>query len=190
MLALTDQPQSTHAFASGAVGEQKAAKRITEACGPSVLFLLNRKLSRGRQGGDVDMIAITSGAIHVIDVKRYVDKTVEVRRSCGFFSPTSEQLIIGGRDKTKLLESLSRQVEAVRAALAGCPAADALPIVPAFCFVDANLPPLRSRNLQIAGVLVLGLRDTTKLLARSSGDLSAEQPELAHAHLADRMPAA
>ena len=53
------------------------------------------------------MIAITSAGIHVIDVKRYVDQTVEVRRSGGFFSPVRKQLVVGGRDKTKpLLDSL------------------------------------------------------------------------------------
>jgi hypothetical protein len=190
ILALTEQPQTTHAFASGAVGEQKAAARIMSACGPNVLFLHNRRLGRGRQDGDVDMIAITSRGIHVIDVKRYVDKTVEVRRSGGFFSPVREQLVIGGRDKTTLLESLARQVEAVRAALISCAAGDALPIVPSLCFVDADIPIIRNRNLQIRGVSVLGLRDTTRLLARSTGSLTVQQRELIQAHLADRMPAA
>jgi len=190
ILALTDQPQTTHAFASGAVGEQKAAERIVKACGPDALFLHNRRLGLGRQDGDVDMIAITSRGIHVIDVKRYVDKTVEVRRSGGFFSPVKEQLVVGGRDKTKLLQSLDRQVEAVRAALSSCAAGDALQIVPSLCFVDADLPIIRNRNLKIRGVLVLGLRDTTKLLARSTGSLTVEQRQLIHAHLARRMPAA
>jgi hypothetical protein len=126
----------------------------------------------------------------VIDVKRYVDKTVEVRRSGGFFSLVSEQLFVGGRDKTKLLESLDRQVGAVRAALTGCAAGDTLPITPSLCFVDADLPIIRTRNLQIRGVLVLGLRETTKLLARSTGALTVQQRELIHAHLAEGMPAA
>jgi Nuclease-related domain len=188
ILALTDEPQSTDAFASGAVGEQKAAKRLMGACGSSVLFLHNRRLGRGRQGGDVDMIAITSLGIHVIDVKRYVDKAVEIRRSGGFFSPVTEQLFIGGRDKTKLLESLSRQVEAVRAALADYPDGTALPITPSLCFVDADLPLIRNRHIR--GIPVLGLPGTTRLLVRSTGPLTAEQRDRIHSHLADRMPAA
>jgi hypothetical protein len=188
ILALSDEPQSTHAFASGAVGEQKAAKRLMGACGPSVLFLHNRRLGRGRQDGDVDMIAITSLGIHVIDVKHYVGKAVEVRRSGGFFSPVTEQLFIGGRDKTKLLESLSRQVEAVRAALADYPDGPALAITPSLCFVDADLPLIRNRHIR--GIPVLGLPGTTRLLVRSTGPLTAEQRDLIHSHLAAQMPAA
>ena len=103
ILALTDDPQTTKAFRSGARGEQQAAARITERCGTRVLFLLNRKLGKGRRDGDIDMIAITAGGVHVIDVKRYQDATVEVRRSGGLFRQVSEQLYIGGRDRTHLL---------------------------------------------------------------------------------------
>jgi hypothetical protein len=188
ILATNDQPQSTRALASGAIGEEKAADRLVGACGPDVLFLLNRRLSRGRRGGDVDMIAITSQGIHVIDVKRRVGASVEVRRYGGFFSPVAEQLWIAGRNRTGLLESLDRQVEAVRAALADCLAAVALPITPSLCFVDAHLPLIRNRHVR--GIPVLGLPGTKRLLVRSTGVLTADRRELIQSHLAVRMPAA
>ena len=69
ILALTDDPHSTKAFRSGAAGEQRAAKQITDRCGQRVLFLLNRALGMGRYGGD-DLTATVSLAqkvVHVIE---------------------------------------------------------------------------------------------------------------------------
>ena len=126
ILALSEEPASTRAFKVGAEGERKAARQIQDRCGPEVLFLLNRALGRGRRDGDIDVIAIGPAGVHVADVKHYKNQKVEVRRSGGLFSAVKEQLFIGGRDKTSLLDSMARQLDAVRTALADLPGGDAL----------------------------------------------------------------
>ncbi len=103
ILALTDEPPSTRAFKVGADGERRATAKIAELCGPDVHLLCNRKLGRGRRDGDIDLISIGPAGVYVVDVKHYADQKVEVRRSGGLFSPIREQLVIDGRDKTKLL---------------------------------------------------------------------------------------
>jgi hypothetical protein len=138
LLAVTNEPQSTRAFAQGAIGERKAAERLTELCGDTVLFLLNRKLGKGRRDGDIDVVAVTSAGVRVIDVKRYKNAAVTVRRSGGLFSPVREQLMIGGRDKTSLLVSLNRQRDAVRSALTAHDSHIEIAVERGFCFVDAN----------------------------------------------------
>ncbi len=188
ILALTDDPPSTKAFQSGAEGERQAAQRISERCGPEVLFLFNRSLGAGRRDGDIDMIAIHPGGIHVIDVKRYKDATVEVRRTGGLFSPTVKKLYVGGRDRTTMVNGLAKQVDAVKRALADFPGADGIPVEAALCFVDAQLPMFRT--LDIAGIPVLGPKGTAKMLSAASVHVTSGDDAAIHAHLSSRLPAA
>ena len=124
LLAVTNEPASTRAFKIGAEGERKAAERLLGRCSDEVAFLLNRSLGRGRRDGDIDVLAIGPAGVYVADVKHYKDKKVEVRRSGGLLSVRREQLYIGGRDRTSLLDSVSKQLDAVRTALATLPGAD------------------------------------------------------------------
>ncbi|MEI6623630.1 MAG: nuclease-related domain-containing protein, partial [Actinomycetes bacterium] len=109
ILGLSDDPQSTRAFAAGAAGERAAAAALEKRCGDSVLFLHNRRLHSSSRG-DIDHVAVTGNGVWVIDTKHYKGKKVEVRRSGGLFSERREQLFIGGRDNTKLLVSVAKQV--------------------------------------------------------------------------------
>ena len=58
---------------------------------------------------NIDHLAVAPSGVHVIDAKRYKGK-IEVRKP--FFGDA--KLFIGGRDKTKLVDGLERQAEAVR----------------------------------------------------------------------------
>lgn len=122
ILALTDEPSSTRAFKTGAAGEQRAAARLQELCGPHVLLLLNRRLGSTRRDGDIDILAIGPTGVYVVDIKHYPNKDVKVRRSGGLLTPVREQLLVGGRVRTHLLASLDRQRTAVGNALAERPA--------------------------------------------------------------------
>jgi hypothetical protein len=187
LLAITDEPTSTRAFKIGAAGEQRAAKRVQELCHRNVLFLLNRRLGLGRRDGDVDMVAVGPAGVFVIDVKHYKGKKVEVRRSGGLFSAVKEQLFIGGRDKTGLLDSMARQLDAVRSALLDFPGGDRLPVSTALCFVDADLP-LFSTPL-IGGVPCLGPKQAAKLVS-TAGVFNSSVRAALHEHLACRLPPA
>ncbi len=123
----------------------------------------------------------------MIDAKRYKGK-IEVRRP--FFG--EPRLFIRGRDKTKLVEGLERQQEAVRAALS--PLAPAVPVHACFCFVNprgqsggTDLPLLRT--LRIKDYPLLYPRRLAKLL-RQEGELGAEQRRLVAEALAERFPPA
>ena len=55
------------------------------------------------------------------------------------------KLTIAGRDKTKLVDGLARQVKLVRTAIAAI--APGLPVQGALCFVDADLPLLSTPTI-------------------------------------------
>ena len=188
LLAVTPEPASTAAFKKGAEGEEKAVRRIIDASGDDVLFLLNRRLGPGRRDGDIDMIAISAAGILVVDVKHYKDAKVEVRRSGGLFSPRTEKLYVGGRDKTAWLEGLDKQRDAVTFAL-GYGQVDApIPISVALCFVGGDLPVFD--RLAIGDVAIYGSRELGRRLKKSSGRLGRDDCVRAFERLAVHLPSA
>jgi hypothetical protein len=187
ILALSDEPASTKAFATGADGERRIAARLEKDCGADVLFLHNRKLAAGRRDGDVDHVAIAPSGIYVIDAKRYPNAAIRVRRTGGLLSPVKEQLMVGGRDRTKLIDGCTKQLAAVLAALDDAPEGADSPVTAVLCFVDADLPLWGDQQLR--GVRLLGPRGTSKLL-RQRGTLTEIQRKSLHRHLAAALPPA
>ena len=176
------------AFAGGAIGERKAAEALAELCGHAVLFLINRKLGKERSDGHIDVVAVTSAGVRVIDVKRYKDAAVAVRRTGGSFSPVREQLMIAGRDKTNLLNSLNRRRDAVSSALATFALSGPIAVERGFCFVAANLPMFGTSTID--GVPLLGPKGTAASLNSATGILNRDTRERLHRHLADALPPA
>ncbi|MCX6433820.1 MAG: nuclease-related domain-containing protein [Actinobacteria bacterium] len=188
LLAIVGESASTTAFRIGAEGERKAAERILGRCGPEVGFLLNRRLGPGRRDGDVDMIAITAAGVHVIDIKHYKGAKVEVRTSGGLFSPRAERLFIGGRDRTSLLDSMDRQCEAVRLALATIEGGITAEVFPSLCFVDGDLPVFSTPS--IGGVVIRGSREVGRRLRKENGPLSEVERLAIAVHLGEWLPPA
>src|SRR6266571_1114104 len=83
---------------------------------------------------NIDHIVVAPWGVFVIDAKNYKGR-VEKRDRGGFFS-TDHRLYVGGRDKTALVAGVTKQVEAVRAAL-GDELANG-PICKTICFVAAD----------------------------------------------------
>ena len=167
LLAITPEPASTRAFKTGAEGEAKAAERILGRAGDNALFLHSRRLGPGRRDGDIDLLAVTPRGILVIDVKHYKDAKVEVRSGGGLFSARTQQLYVGGRDRTGWLESLDKQRDAVSHVLASSADFRDVPVVLTFCFVDADLPLLE--RLSIRGVSIYGSRQLGRRLRSATG---------------------
>jgi hypothetical protein len=84
-----------------------------------------------RSRANIDHIAIAPSGVLVIDAKRYKGK-IEVRKP--LFG--EEKLVVSGRDKTKLVEGLRRQVDAVRAGLALIE--QDVPVGGCLCFVNPD----------------------------------------------------
>ncbi|MDP2289231.1 MAG: nuclease-related domain-containing protein [Actinomycetota bacterium] len=188
LLAISGEPATTQSLRVGAEGERKAAERILGRCGESVLFLLNRRLGPGLRNGDIDMLAVTAEGIHVIDIKYFKGAKVEVRRSGGLFTARTENLWIGGRNRTNLLDSMRRQLEAVESALASIDRSLKINVKGTLCFVDANLPLLGT--LHVRGVEIRGSREMGRKLRSAKGLLGESDRRSIYAQLAEALPSA
>jgi hypothetical protein len=170
LLAVFDESQTTRAFKQGAEGERRAVKRLLESGGDDVHFLVNRKLGHGRRDGDIDVVAISSMGVWVIDVKRYADAKVGIEKRGGLFSERTEHLLVRGRDSDHLLLGMEKQVAAVNSVLSRDEFPAETPVLPVLCFVDAQLPLVG--QLTVRDIRVLGPKRLSKLIRASVGSLN------------------
>ncbi|MEO8329454.1 MAG: nuclease-related domain-containing protein [Candidatus Nanopelagicales bacterium] len=161
---------------------------LAKKCGGNARFLYNRSLGAGRRDGDIDILAISASGVFVIDVKHYQGKKVEVRRTGGLFTEKREELVVGGRDQTKLLASVSRQFEAVCRVVTQHPLGSQVAVRSALCFVGAEWPLFGT--LSIAGVPILGAKGASKLILGGDSVLSVTTQAQLYEMLAALLPAA
>lgn len=116
----------------------------------------------------------------MIDSKRYKGK-LQVSKPL-FGKPT---LRVAGRDQTKLVDGVVKQVDLVKAAVAGI-GLD-VSVRGCFCFVDTELPFFGTST--ISGLSIFGRRGLAKQL-NASGGLTADSVAMLAAALAERFPVA
>lgn len=150
------------------------------------MFLHNRRPGIGQRYGDIDHIAIAPSGIYVIDAKNYRNAKVRVAQP-GIFSRADPKLMIRGRNRTSLVDGLTRQKESVDEALDGRAEPWPVPVMAMFCFLDADFPLFE--RLSIRGHLVRGQRGTARILNRP-GPMTAEHRETLWNHLAGQLPSA
>jgi hypothetical protein len=184
MLRVQSAPASEVAWATGATGEEMLADRLARTC-PEAIVLHDRRLPGRRT--NLDHIAVAPSGVYVIDAKRYRGK-IEVRKPLR----GEQRLLIAGRDKTKLVEGLLRQRQAVQAALAET--VPAVPVHACLCFLNpsaqaggTDLPLLRT--LSINDIPLLIPRRLSKRL-NAQGPLSPESRRDIAGKLAHVFPAA
>jgi Nuclease-related domain len=180
LLWLAGEPQHERAFKTGQLGEvavgESLEKRTAE--GPAVL-LHDRRMPLGR--GNIDHIAVAPTGVYVIDAKAH---SGTVRTESPVFG--APKLRIAGRDHTKLIDGLDRQVAAVRAILDSADHATA-PVRGVLCFTQAEFP--RLRTLTMRGHLLLYRKGLAKRL-NSDGDLQPGEIDLVARTIATELPPA
>lgn len=164
ILALSDEPQSTKAWASGAKGEVELGTRLDKQASESIAVLHDRRIPGTR--ANIDHIVVTVGGVFVVDPKRYVDKRPELRVEGGILRPRVEKLMVGGRDRTKLVDGVLGQIDRVRAVLGD----EAIDVSGVLCFVEADWP-LVGAFFCTRGVRVVSPRKLSKILAEASGEM-------------------
>jgi len=139
ILAVVDEPQSTSAWAKGALGERKLAEVIAGL--PDVVALHDRRVPGTR--GNIDHLVIAPTGLFVVDAKHY-DGRLRIRDKGGLFR-TDERLYVGGRDCSRLADNMAWQVTAVETLLASVEVT--MPITPVLCFIDVDWPVLFAPHL-------------------------------------------
>jgi len=160
ILALSSEPQSTTAWATGAIGEQKIGRNLDGLRTEGFPVLHDRRIPGTK--ANIDHLIIGASGVFVVDTKNYAGR-VEQRDVGGWFS-TDLRLYIGGRDRTKLLGGMNRQVEAVRSILACNEMWRAVPVIPVIlCVSDDNWSLFGTRPLRFGSVYVVWAKALGKL---------------------------
>jgi Nuclease-related domain len=181
VLAVTDDPQSTRAWARGAGGEEKLAKALSDL--PDLIILNDRAVPGTR--GNIDHIVIAPAGVFVIDAKRY-EGHIEIRNRGNIFRP-DYRLYVGRRDCSALADGLAWQVEAVTAALSAASVDPPPSLTPVLCFVDGDWP-LIARPKSFRGVRLEGPRSLRKL-ASGTPTLHGDEVERLARAIALALPA-
>lgn len=160
-VALSDEKQSTKAWATGAAGEERLGARLDSLMSDSTAVLHDRRIPGTK--ANIDHIAITAAGVWVIDAKRYKGRP-ELKIEGGILRPRVEKVLVGRRDCTKLVDGVLKQIDLVRDVVGDLPVAGAL------CFVEADWP-LIGGAFATRGVHVLWPKRLAKLLTESEGSV-------------------
>jgi hypothetical protein len=179
ILAMSDDPQSTTAWNTGALGEERLGQRLNELSSDRLRVLHDRRVPGSR--ANIDHIAVTPTGIYVIDAKKYKGRP-SLKVEGGSFRPRTEKLLVGTRDQTKLVDGVLKQVDVVRAIVC-----DDIPVTGVLCFIEADWP-LIGGAFTTRGIEVLW---PTKLYPRlaAEGPIACGVDDL-HRALASALPPA
>ena len=180
ILALSDDPQSTRAWDTGALGEERLGNRLNELASDSLRVLHDRRIPGSR--ANIDHIAVTPNGVYVIDAKKYKGRP-QLKIEGGFLRPRVEKLLVGTRDCTKLVDGVLNQVDIVR----GLVGKD-LPVHGVLCFVEADWP-LIGGSFTIRGVQALWPKRLYPKL-KADGPLLTQTVAEVHRRLASSLPPA
>jgi hypothetical protein len=150
VLAISDEPQTTRAWARGAAGERKLADALKDV--PDLKILNDRRVPGTK--GNIDHILVAPAGVFVVDAK-YYRGLIQIRDVGGLFK-TDTRLYVGSRDCSHLAENIGWQVEAVHKALVGAVIEPIPTITPVLCFVDGEwpllFPPQEYQGVQLEGM--------------------------------------
>jgi hypothetical protein len=186
LLALSDDPQSTRAWGRGARGEQTIGANLELFRNEGFAVLHDRRIPGTK--ANIDHLVISPAGVFVIDTKNYSER-VEQRDLGGWFKPDL-RLYVGGRDRTKLVSGMARQVEKVRSVLATRHEWKDFPVTPTILFIgNDNWTLLAMRPLRFGSVQALWGKALGKLICADGRITRENVPELERA-LAIALPAA
>lgn len=157
---MTAAPTSTTAWGKGADGEERLGARLDEHSGSTLLVLHDRRVPGTR--ANIDHVVVAPSGVWVVDAKLYSGRPARRTRG-GLFGPRRELLTVAGKDRSKLVEGVRRQVAVVEQVVDG-----QMPVHGVLCFIDADWP-LLSRGFDIGDVHVLPPRRLFAALSRPGG---------------------
>jgi hypothetical protein len=180
ILAASDDPHSTTAWAKGAQGERRlgASPDVLSARGAVVLH--DRRVPK--TPANIDHIVVAPSGVWVIDAKHYTGRVT--KRDVGPWLRSDERLFVGGRDRSSLIAGLMKQVDVVTASV---PFDSGVRVRPVLCFVDAEWK-LFAKPFVVRNTLVTWPKALIGLISTSNPCL--QQVEQIAASIAHALPPA
>jgi hypothetical protein len=132
--AISDEPQSTTSWDTGALGEERLGSRLNELASDALRVLHDRRIPGTR--ANIDHLAVTPTGVFVIDAKKYSGRP-HLEIEGGLLRPRVEKLMVGSRNCTKLVDGMLKQIDIVRGAVG-----DRVALQGVLCFVEADWPLL------------------------------------------------
>ena len=184
-LFLSDDPVSTKVWAKGAEGERRLGHGLEALAAENLVVLHDRRIPGST--ANIDHLVVGPNGIYVIDAKRYSGR-VELRSSGTMFRPGPNKLYVGGRDKSKLVDGMTKQILAVNTAAKDLLDATTMVITAVLCFVDTEWG-LFAKPFSLDGVKILWPKVLYDLV-RTPGPLTPSAVQTLAHRLAERFPAA
>ena len=178
--AVTDDPQSTRAWDTGALGEERLGARLNQLSTDLLRVLHDRRIQGTR--ANIDHLAVTPTGVWVIDAKKYAGRP-NLRIEGGILRPRVEKLMVGSRNCTKFVDGMHKQVEVVTGVLG-----PEVPVHGVLCFVEADWP-LIGGAFRTRDVLVVWPKKLYPRL-QAEGPLDAAAVDRLHRRLAQALPPA
>lgn len=152
ILALSDDPQTTRAWETGAKGEVAIGRLLDSLAKKYDFRVLHDRLIPGSRR-NIDHIAITRFGVFVIDAKNF-QGVVRVEDRSGFFERSAPELYVGRRNCMNLVAGMKKQTAVVGEILDGN--SIDLPVLGVLAFYAADWETFRflRGQLEIDGVLI------------------------------------
>jgi hypothetical protein len=184
---MTNDPQSTVAWAQGSRGERLLGEYLEKIRDDGVFGLLHDRRIPGTRA-NIDHIAVTrSGAVWAIDAKNYSGKVQRIDKG-GWFS-TDLRLYVGRRDCTKLVHGMAKQVDAIRIGLGNAVMREFdVEVRAALCFVSAEWS-LFAKPFELGGVWI-GWPKALGEKFREQGELAPKRLDALARSVATALPPA
>lgn len=160
LLAVTDEPHTTRAWARGAEGEREFAKALEVV--PGIRVLHDRGVPGSR--ANIDHIVVSPSGVFVVDAKLYKG-AIRVGDARSFFR-REKRLFVGRRDCSNLADGVIWQASVVTGVLEAAAIQPLPPISAVLCFVRGEWPLFRPPSL-FRDVRLEGTRSIKKLLLAS-----------------------
>jgi Nuclease-related domain len=186
-LVVNPLPDRGNSWEKGAIGEEKfgaTLEELSRATDGKVLVLHDRRIPGSK--GNIDHIVVAPTGIWVIDAKRYKGRRIaHVDR--GGWLKSDIRLTVGGKQSSKEVDGMHKQIGHIATALASTPFED-LPTHGALCFIEADWP-LLSKPFAVRGILVSWGQKLRERLVEDGPVEEATRTAL-HRHLATSFPPA
>ncbi len=169
--AVSDEPQSTRAWAIGAAGEEKLAADLDDV--PGIRMLHDRRIPGTRR--NIDHIVIGPAGIFVVDAKNHKGR-LEIRDRGGLLR-SDLRLTVGGRDISSAADGVLSQADVVATVLERAGIELAPSVTPVLCFLRVEWPLLRPPSV-FRGVRLENDRSVRRLVTTRSTLAEAQADHL------------